>query len=42
MAAYDNYGQHPHNVEQRLDFYLTYLQDVVPAGVGVYEVPRNI
>ncbi len=41
MAANESYGPSPHTVEQRLDFYLTYLHDVVPYGVNVCHIPRN-
>lgn len=42
MDAYRRYGRDPHNIRERLDFYLTYLEDVVPYEVGVHMVPNHL
>ena len=35
------YGAQPRNVNDRLDFYLKYLKDVVPDGVRVRHIPAS-
>ena len=41
MDAYRRYGADPLSTGQRLDFYLPYLEDVVPNGVIVQHVPNH-
>ena len=36
------YNAHPRSVGERLDFYMQYLQDVVPYGVTVQHIPSDI
>lgn len=33
---------HPQDIEDRVNFYLTYLYDVVPYGVTVHSVPNHL
>ena len=40
--AYIRHGGNQLRVKDRLEFYLAYLQDVVPGGVAVVHIPRNI
>ena len=42
LDAYHSYGALPRSVQDRLDFYLLFLQDVAPAGVTVEHVPVDI
>ncbi len=42
MAVHDSCGPNPRSFEQRLNFYLTYLEDVVPDDVTITHVPNNL
>ena len=42
LEAYSEYGHYPRHVNERLDFYLLYLQDVVPYGITVHHFPCDV
>ena len=41
MDAHNLYGGDPHSTEQRRNFYITYLEDVVPNEVTIHPVPNH-